>query len=55
MCMDFFPNFPNVECITRVLQEMNRQLLEGTSHINWTRESASPDQAWFYIPENAFV
>ena len=38
-----------------ILQETNRQLLEGTRHSNWTRGSASPDQAWFYIPENASV
>ena len=28
---------------------MNRRLLEGISHSSWTRESAGPDEAWFYI------
>ena len=32
---------------------MSRQLLEGTSHINWSRESSGLDQAWVYIPKNA--
>ena len=34
---------------------MNRRLLEGTNHSNWTRESAGSNKAWVYIPENASV
>ena len=38
-----------------VLQDTNRRLLEDASHNNRTRESAGPDRAWVYIPENASV